>query len=166
VTLLLDRVNFPALTKLYFGYDTAKGQLDARYDFTIRGDDARTMRGKGAITVTEGRVFAIPFLGPLSGILNTIVPGMGDDEARQGSASFTIDRGIIDTRDFLVEGQGFSMIGSGQLHFLDDQMNCDVRINARGLPGVLLFPVSKLFEYTATDKLSAPNWRPKVLPRL
>jgi hypothetical protein len=136
VTLLLDRVNFPALTKLYFGYDTAKGQLDGRYDFTIRGDDARTMRGKGAITVTEGRVFAIPFLGPLSGILNTIVPGMGDDEARQGSASFTIDRGTIETRDFLVEGRGFSMIGSGQLHFLDDKMDCDVRINARAaFPG-------------------------------
>jgi hypothetical protein len=44
-------------------------------------------------------------------------------------------------------------------------MDFDVRINARGLPGVLLFPVSKLFEYTSTDALSKPNWRAKIVPR-
>ena len=37
---------------------------------------------------------------------------------------------------------------------------------AQGLPGVLLFPVSKLFEYTADQKLSKPIWRPKIVPRL
>jgi len=58
------------------------------------------------------------------------------------------------------------MLGGGKLFFLDDKMDFDARINARGLPGVLLFPVSKLFEYTATDSLSKPNWRPKIVPRL
>ena len=41
-----------------------------------------------------------------------------------------------------------------------------MRINAQGLPGVLLFPVSKLFEYTADEKLSKPVWRAKMLPKL
>jgi len=45
-------------------------------------------------------------------------------------------------------------------------MDFDMRINAQGLPGVLLFPVSKLFEYTSDEKLSKPTWRPKVVPRL
>jgi len=164
VTLLLDDLEFPALTKLYFGYDAAKGHLNGRYDFAIRGDDVRSMRGKGAITVTEGHIFSIPILGPLSGILNTIVPGMGDDEARQGSTTFTVENGVVSTQDFLVEGRGFSMMGNGQIHLLDDRMNSEVRINARGLPGVLLFPVSKLFEYSATGTISKPNWHPKVLP--
>jgi hypothetical protein len=164
--LRFENVDFASLTKLYFGYDDSKGRLNARYGFTIRGDDARSMRGRGDLSVTDGQVFAIPFLGPLSGVLNTIVAGMGNDVARQGSANFSIDDGVIDARDFLVEGRGFSMIGGGKLHFLDDKMAFDVRINAKGLPGVFLFPVSKLFEYTATDKLSKPNWRPKVLPRL
>jgi hypothetical protein len=64
------------------------------------------------------------------------------------------------------EGAGFSMIGGGQLFYLDDRMDFDMRINAQGLPGVLLFPVSKLFEYTSDGKLSKPEWRPKVVPRL
>lgn len=162
----LENIDFAALTKLYFNYDDSKGRLNARYGFAIRGGAARTMRGRGELAVTDGKVFAIPFLGPLSFILNGIVPGMGDDVARKGSASFTLADGVIDTNDFLVEASGFSMIGGGKLMFLDDRMNFDVRINARGLPGVLLFPVSKLFEYTSTDNLSKPNWRPKLVPRL
>jgi hypothetical protein len=116
--------------------------------------------------VSNGDVFAIPFLGPISGVLDSIVPGMGKDVARKASASFAIDRGTIETDDFLVEGRGFKMIGGGKLMYLDDQMDFDVRINAQGLPGVLLFPVSKLFEYAADCKLSKPVWRPKRLPHL
>ncbi|MEQ1860975.1 MAG: AsmA-like C-terminal region-containing protein [Chthoniobacteraceae bacterium] len=162
----LENVDFAKLTKLYFGYDDSKGRLQARYGFSIRGDDARSMRGRGELTVTEGKVFAIPFLGPLSFILNGIVPGMGEAVADKGSASFSIADGVIETKDFLVEAPGFSMIGDGKLMYLDDKMNFDVRINAKGLPGVLLFPVSKLFEYTSTDALGKPTWRPKLVPRL
>jgi hypothetical protein len=165
-SLRLEKVDFASLTKLYFNFDSSKGQLDARYDFSGKGDDSRAMRGQGQLTVTDGAVFAIPFLGPLSGILNGIVPGMGDDVARKGSASFSVANGTISAKDLVIEGKGFSMFGGGDLYYLDDAMNFDVRINARGLPGVLLFPVSKLFEYTSTDSLSKPNWRPKVIPRL
>jgi hypothetical protein len=38
-----------------------------------------------------------------------------------------------------------------------------VRINARGLPGILLFPVSKLFEYRANSRLTKPEWKPRAM---
>jgi hypothetical protein len=162
----VENVNFASLTKLYFNYDSSQGRLNGRYAFSGRGDDARTMEGRGELSVTEGNVFAIPFLGPLSGILNSIVPGMGYNVARQGTAAFTIREGVIATNNLEVQGKGFSMFGGGKLFFLDDRMDFNMRINAQGLPGVLLFPVSKLFEYTADDKLSKPTWRPKMLPKL
>ena len=165
VKMQLESVDFASLTKLYFGFDDAKGQLSGVYSFTGRGDDARTMQGRGEASLRDGRVFAIPFLGPLSGILNSIVPGMGHDVARSASASFAISEGVISTSDLLVEGNGFSMLGGGKLWFLDDRMDFSMRINAQGIPGVLLFPVSKLFEYVADEKLSKPVWRPKALPR-
>ncbi len=124
------------------------------------------MEGEGELTVTDGNVFSIPFLGPLSGVLDSIVPGMGHSVARHAATRFSISGGVISTEDFVVQGNGFSMIGNGRLHFLDDKMDFDMRINAQGLPGILLFPVSKLFEYTADQKLSKPVWRLKIVPRL
>ena len=164
--LQVENMDFASLTKLYFNYGDSQGRLNGRYEFSGRGDDARTMEGRGELAVTEGNVFAIPFLGPLSGILNTIVPGMGSTVARTGTASFSIREGVITTENLEVLGKGFTMFGGGKLFFLDDKMDFNMRINAQGLPGVLLFPVSKLFEYTADDKLSKPTWRPKMLPKL
>ncbi len=166
VQMTAENIDFASLTKLYFNYDDSQGRLNGHYDFTGRGDDARTMRGSGELTITDGNVFAIPFLGPFSGILNAIVPGMGYNVARRAHAPFTIEAGVIHTPELVIEGAGFSMIGNGRLYFLDDRMDFDMRINAQGLPGVLLFPVSKLFEYTSDEKLSKPVWRPKVVPRL
>lgn len=159
-------VDFSSLTKLYFGYDESQGKLNANYRFTGVRDDGKLMKGEGEMTVTEGNVFAIPFLGPLSELLNKVVPGMGYNRARRASAGFSIAGGVITTKNFLVEGRGFSMIGDGRIWFLDDRMDFDLRINAQGLPGVLLFPVSKLLEVRAVSKFTKPEWRPKVIPSL
>lgn len=166
-SVTLGNVDFTSLTKLYFDYDDSHGRLNGRYDFIGGGaDDGRNMEGHGELAVTEGNVFAIPFLGPFSGILDGIVPGLGRDVAHKASASFTIDHGVIATDNLAVQGKGFNMLGNGKLYFLDDKMDFNMRINAQGISGVLLFPVSKLFEYTADQKLSKPQWRMKIIPRL
>src|SRR5207253_9252621 len=91
----VSAIDFPHLTDLYYNYQTAHGQLSGTYDFTGLGSDARTMRGRGKVEVTNGNVFAIPIFGPLSGILNLIVPGSGYSIAHKVSASFKIGEGII-----------------------------------------------------------------------
>jgi hypothetical protein len=158
-------IDFTKLTSLYFDYDESEGKLNGSFDFTGAGEDGRAMRGQGQLTVENGRVFAIPFLGPFSEILNKLVPGMGYQKAQQASASFAVADGTIRTKDFVIEGRGFSMIGDGTIGFLDDRMDFDMRLNARGLPGVLLFPVSKLLEYETRGKFSKPNWRAKIMPK-
>ena len=165
-SIQLAGVNFAKLSKLYFDYDDSEGKLDGTYSFSGKGDEARTMRGEGEVTLTDGNVFAIPFLGPFSEILNKIVPGMGYNRADKASMSFGITDGIITTKNFLITGKGFSMIGGGRIWFLDDKMDFDIRINAQGLPGVLFFPVSKLLEYRAASKFSKPEWRPRIIPRI
>jgi hypothetical protein len=162
----LAGVDFSTVSKLYFDYEDSKGKLDGVCNFSGKGDDARFLRGEGEITVTDGNVFAIPFLGPFSEIMNKIIPGAGYNQARKASASFSIGDGIVTTKDLLIAGRGFSMIGGGRLWFIDDRMDFDIRINAQGLPGVVLFPVSKLLEYRANSKLSKPEWRARVMPRL
>ena len=158
-------VNFEKLTKLYFDYHDSKGKLNGVYNFNGKGDDARTMRGEGKMEITEGNVFAIPFLGPFSDVLNKIVPGMGYNLARRAALTFAIADGIITTKNLEIEGKGFSMFGDGRIWFLDDRMDFDMRLNAQGLPGVLLLPVSALLEYRSVSKFSEPDWRAKVIPK-
>jgi hypothetical protein len=155
-------MNFPLLTDLYFNYKTALGLLNGTYDFTGVGSDPRTMLGRAKVQVTDGDVFAIPIFGPLSGILNRILPGSGYSIARRATASLKVDDGIIHTDDFDADGMLFSMLGHGDIHFLDDKLDFNVRLNMKG-PGVLLTPMYKLFEYAGTGSLKKPDWRPAVL---
>jgi hypothetical protein len=156
----INRIDFARLTDLYYQYKTAHGQLSGSYNFTGRDSNARNMRGSGNIQVTNGDVFAIPVFGPLSEILNAVVPGTGYSIARKASASFTIKDGIIHTDDFEAAGKLFSMLGHGDIHFLDDKLDFGVRMDAHG-PGVLLKPVYKLFEYVGEGSLNHPAWHPK-----
>ncbi len=156
----VEGIDFPRLTDLYFKYETAHGRLNGSYDFTGLGSDARTMQGTGKIRITDGDVFAIPIFGPLSDLLTKIIPGAGFSVARKADATFSIKDGVIHTDDFDVAGKLFGMIGHGDVHFLEDKLDFDVRINASG-PGVLLAPMYKLFEYKGEGSLSHPNWHSK-----
>jgi AsmA-like C-terminal region len=156
----VSEIDFPRLTNLYYQYKTAQGQLRGSYNFSGLGRDARTMRGSGNVEVTNGDVFAIPVFGPLSEILNSVVPGTGYSIARKASANFTTKDGIIHTDDFEVAGKLFGMLGHGDIHFLDDKLDFDLRMNANG-PAALLTPMYKLFEYTGEGSLNHPNWHPK-----
>ncbi|MEY2439600.1 MAG: hypothetical protein QOI34_985, partial [Verrucomicrobiota bacterium] len=86
--LAVKAIDFPKLTDLYYQYKTAQGQLNGEYEFKGLGADARLMQGNGKVEVTNGNVFAIPVFGPLSDILNAIVPGSGYSVARKADATF------------------------------------------------------------------------------
>src|SRR5215831_731728 len=159
-SLAVSEINFPRLTDLYFNYKTAQGLLRGMYEFNGLGNDWRTMRGSGKVEVSNGDVFAIPIFGPLSGILNHIVPGSGYSIAHKADAKFTVDNGIIHTEDFEAAGSLFSMLGNGDIHFLDDKLDFNLRLDMKG-PGVVLMPMYKLFEYVGEGSLKKPDWHPK-----
>jgi len=158
--LTLDGVDFPRLADLYFKYQTAHGRLSGAYEWTSAGSDARAMQGAGTAKVTDGDIFAIPIFGPLSQLLSAIIPGAGYSLARQAKSTFTIKNGVIHTDDFKVSGKLFGMIGHGDVHFLEDKLDFDIRIEAGGA-GVVLTPMYKLFEYKGEGSIAKPNWHPK-----
>lgn len=165
MNVTLSNVNFETLTRLYFDYKDSKGVVSGNYDFSFVPGNARAMNGGGNLIVENGNVFAIPVLGPLSVILDTIIPGTGYQTARKATCDFRVANGEIRTDNLDVTSQGFSMIGQGSLFFVEDRMDFGVRINAQGVPGIILYPVSKLFEYVSDGKLSDPQWRPRILPK-
>jgi len=166
IQLSLKQVDFTALTRLYFNYKDSGGVVSGRYDFSFIADKPRLMRGKGNLLVENGNVFAIPVLGPLSLLLGSIIPGTGYQTARRATCDFEVSDGEIRTSNLDILGTGFSMLGEGTLFFVDDRMDFAVRVNAKGVPGVILYPVSKLFEYVSDETMSAPKWRPRLLPKV
>ena len=164
-SLKITDMNFSKLSKLYTGYDESKGLLDVNFLWKGVGDNGRKVDGSGDLKITDGNVFAIPFLGPLSGILGTVLPGVGYSMAHKATATFTVKDGIFRTNDLKVEGLGFNLLGNGDLHFMDDYMRFFAHINAKGVPGLVLLPVSRLLEYASIGKLSKPDWMPRVIPK-
>jgi len=161
----LESVDFPSVTRLYFGYESSRGKLSGQYRFSGRGNAAGSIDGKGQLSLSRGDVFAIPVFGPFSGILDDLIPGAGYDVAQNASATFSMKDGVIETDDMEVKGSGFSMFGEGKLFVLEDKIDFSIRVNAQGAAGVVLSPVSHLFEYVSDDTLSKPVWRPKRLPK-
>ncbi len=158
--VVLESVDFPHLANLYFKYETAHGRISGSYEWTGLGSEARNMQGNGIVKVTDGDIFAIPIFGPLSGLISTIIPGAGYSLARQAKSTFTIKEGVIHTDDFKVSGKLFGMLGHGDIHFLEDKIDFDIRIDAAG-PAALLTPMYKLFEYKGEGTIAKPNWHPK-----
>jgi AsmA-like C-terminal region len=158
--LTLDGVDFPRLADLYFKYATKHGRMSGAYEWTGAGSDARLMQGTGNAKVIDGDIFAIPIFGPLSQLISAIVPGAGYSLARQALSTFTIKNGIIHTDDFKVSGKLFGMLGHGDIHFLEDKLDFDIRLEAGGA-GVVLTPMYKLFEYKGEGPIAKPNWHPK-----
>jgi len=161
----MTRVDFPSLTNLYFGYAKSEGALSGKYSFSAELKNPADMRGSGSVRIEEGHVMAIPLFGPLSDIISTVIPGAGHESARLATMDFTISDRRIRSKDLEIQGAGFELFGDGSVGFPSGDLDLTVRINAKGIPGIVLFPVSKLMEYVSTGKMSDPQWRPKIIPR-
>jgi hypothetical protein len=164
--VILNRVDFAKLTTLYFKYNDSKGVISGRYKFNARMGDESQMTGNGNIRIEDGNVFAIPLLGPFSYILGSILPGVVYNTARLATADFTAANQKINTKNIEIQGSGFSMFGQGDIFFLTGGLDMSMRINAQGIPGIVFFPVSKLFEYYSNGTISEPHWSPKIMPRI
>ena len=159
-SLAVKKADFASLTDLYFKYKTSKGALSGNFDFGGIGSDQKALHGAGNVEVTDGNVFAIPVFGPLSELVNKIFAGAGYSVAHEASAPFTIRNGVIHTDGLKVSAKLFAMLGHGDLHFVENVLDFDIRIDVAG-PGALLTPLYKLFEYHGEGSLTKPVWRPK-----
>ncbi|CAN5557034.1 hypothetical protein BH18VER2_BH18VER2_16750 [soil metagenome] len=156
----VEKADFPKLTDLYFKYKTSQGDLSGHFDFSGIGSDARFLKGEGLVQVTDGNVFAIPIFGPLSEMVSKMFAGAGYSVAHEASAPFSIKEGVIHTDKLRVTGKLFAMVGHGDIDFLKNKLDFDIRIDATG-PGALLTPLYQLFEYHGSGSLTKPVWRPK-----
>jgi hypothetical protein len=161
----VDHISYAKLAKLFDPTKDTVGELTGYLSFTGLGNNASSIKGTGRIVINDGDVFAIPLLGPLSKLFTTLLP-VGKliySVAREATADIKVENGTARTDKFEAQTSTFKLLVNGIVDYAKDRVDLTARMNLRGAPGLLLFPVSKLFEYEAQGSMGEPGWRPKYL---
>jgi hypothetical protein len=141
-----------------------EGIFDA--DLIINSADTRdwsSWQGHGDVQLRDGFIWNIPIFGFFSPVLDWILPGVGKNRVNAGSASFTIDKSLIQTSDLEMKAPTLRLQYVGTVSF-------DGRVNARVQAEILrdawalgrivslaLWPITKVFEYKVTGTLNQPQ---------
>ncbi len=163
------------VTRHYGESDEITGAVDA--DFSIAGRVGRihSFDGGGTARISDGYLFAIPVLGPLSKLLSS---GKGNGNggngnskrgniAKEAKASFRVENGIIVTRDLEALTKAFRVKAAGTVSLIDQSVDLEAVVNTRGeISSAVLTPVSELLTYSCTGTVREPVWKPKHISNL
>ena len=161
--LRISSVNFRKFANVYSpGYDT-EGDITAHAAFTGKLGDWKTLKGKGEIVILNGNLYAIPILGPLTPLLGALLPTPigGFNVAKDADATFTLADGFARTDDLVASTKVFHISSKGQVDYLEDRIQFYAQVKFGKLLGMVLFPVSKILEYTGEGTVGDPKWRPR-----
>lgn len=165
-SIVLERVSFARLSQIVDPSRKTEGWISGNFSYQMETARPETLRGTGKASLEDGNIFALPLLGPLSGLLKALLPGENDvgySVARSATTTVTVAEGKVMLPDFEAATGTFKLTASGNVDYLRDRVDFLARVNLRGAPGLLLYPVSKLFEYTAAGTTSDPDWHARFL---
>ena len=142
------------------------GSLAGSFSFTGRNGDAASIDGTSQLTLIDSNIYAIPIFGPLSPLLSAVIPGSrrtGYSVSREATATISASGGVINLESFEAPTTAFRLRASGEIDYINDSLDLRAKMNLRGAPGLILSPLSKLFEFKATGTLEDPGWRSATL---
>jgi hypothetical protein len=150
-----------------------EGLLNLRLEVThANSRDWQHLDGAGRVDLRDGLIWEIPIFGVFSPALDTIMPGLGSSRARQGSATFIITNGVIDSEDLKIETLMARLRYWGTLDLqgaVNARMEAELFRNTWVVGPVLslaLWPVSKTFEYKITGSIHKPQSSPLFIPKV
>lgn len=150
-----------------------EGLLSGRLEITnANSDEWQSWQGAGRVELRDGLIWDIPIFGVFSPVLDTVMPGLGSSRARQGSATFIITNGVIDSEDLKIETLMARLRYHGTIDLrgnVDARMEAELFRNAWVVGPVLsmaLWPVSKTFEYRITGTIHNPKSAPLFIPKI
>ena len=157
--LLLGDLNSPT--------NKLKGLLTGRWAVT-QGipETGVTWVGHGQASLRDGLLMEIPVFGVLTPALESLAPGLGSTRLSDATAAFVLTNGIIHSDDVDIRASGMRLQYRGDVN-LDGQVNAvaeaelfrDTWVVGRVL-SLVLWPVSKVFEYKITGPLGDPKMAP------
>jgi hypothetical protein len=133
-------------------------------------DNIRTWDGYGRADLRDGLLWELPIFGALSKPLDSLIPGVGNSRFSEGSGTYKIVKGVIESKDLEMRSAAMRLQYSGWVNF-DGAIRARVEAEPlRDTPVVgpimstILSPVAKLFSYKIRGTMSEPNIKPENIP--
>lgn len=157
------KLSLPAIAKTYDLSSKAGGQLTGRLEFAVRRGNVGTMNGNGLIGLENSELFSVPMFGPLSPVIGGVLQDKkaGFETADSAFCSFTIENGVMETRDFTTSTRSLVFGGNGKVDLKEKNMDMTMRMNAKGLLGFLTIPLRPfygMFQFRGTGPIRKPLW--------
>jgi hypothetical protein len=133
--------------------------------------DWLSWQGNGHAELHDGLLWEMPVFGLFSPIFNAFVPGIGNSRFGNGTTSFVITNSLIVTDDLELRSAYMRLQYHGTVDFAG---NIDARVGAEllrdtwvvgRLVSLVLWPVTKMFEYHVTGTLGHPKMEPLYVPK-
>ncbi len=161
--LNVDKASFAKLAETYDFETQTQGEITGHFNFTSTGIPGESLTGEGAATIANGNIFAIPVLGPLSKLIDALLPRAkaGYSVAQEATAQFKMSDHKVYTKNFEATTPAFILRGKGSVNTQTKDLNFDAEMNfRRPVASIVFFPISKLLKYKGEGTLDKPHWRP------
>jgi hypothetical protein len=157
--LLLGDLNSPT--------NKLKGQLSGRWAVT-QGipETGATWVGQGQASLRDGLLMEIPVFGVLTPALESLSPGLGSARLSDATAVFVLTNGVIHSDQVDIRASGMRLQYRGDVN-LEGQVKAEAEAEffrdtwmVGRVLSLVLWPVSKVFEYEITGPLGDPKMEP------
>lgn len=164
-TLTTINTDLKKLMTAVFGQtNRLEGRLNGTLVITnANSEDWRQTGGFGAAHLQDGLIWDIPLFGIFSKPLDTIALGIGTSRVSAGDCTFIITNGVIRSDNLELRSPALSLFYHGTTD-LEGRVNARVEAELlRGKPlvgplfSLVLWPVTKLFEYKLTGLIADPK---------
>lgn len=161
--LAIESLSFKRFAQVYSPSYESDGDLTGHFDFTGRLNDWKALKGSGVGIILNGNLYAIPVLGPLTPLLGALLPRpiAGYNVAKEANCTFKVADGFAVSEDIVALTSTFKIVSHGNINFVDDIVDLNAQARVRGLPGLVLLPVSGLLEFKGEGTVANTRWRPR-----
>lgn len=159
-----NRLSLEEIAKTYQFKEKGYGTLTGRISLSGVPGKTNTLDGEGLCSLEKGELFAVPIFGPLSPLISGVLGDRraGYDRAKDAFCNFTIRKGVINTNDFVTNTINMKFTGNGKVDLNDETIDMTIRMNARGLLGIVAWPlqpfIKGFFQFQGKGPMAKPKW--------
>ncbi len=139
------------------------GFLTGRLEYEMSANQIETMTGEGLVAIEKTELFAVPMFGPLSPVISGVIGDRraGFERAKSAFCDFNIEDGILRTDNFTTATNSIVFAGDGSVDLKNKTIDMTMRLNARGLLGILTLPLRPfygMFQFRGIGPLDNTKW--------